>query len=191
MAAVATGAAFAVGRLVVPNILVLIATCILPWLGYVSMRARSDRQVLLAWGLRVDNLRAASAFPTVLAIGTVIAITGYRLWAGYRPLPGTALLIFALYPLWALFQQLFVQSLIAGNLQRLGLHRGAVIAIAALLFGAVHLPDTTLALMCTVAGAVWTACYLAVPNILPLAFAHGIVGTLAYYWVLERNPLGG
>ena len=63
------------------------------------------------------------------------------------------------------------------------------VLITALLFGAVHLPDVPLALLCTLAGAFWTVCFLRVPNLLPLALAHGWIGTLTYAWLLGRDPL--
>jgi membrane protease YdiL (CAAX protease family) len=97
--------------------------------------------------------------------------------------------MFLVYPIWSLFQQLFVQSLLAANFVRLGVRRSSTVLITALLFGAVHLPDVPLALLCTLAGAFWTVCFLRVPNLLPLALAHGWIGTLTYAWLLERDPL--
>ena len=43
--------------------------------------------------------------------------------------------------------------------------------------------------MAWIVGLVWTACFVRIPNLLPLAIAHGWLGTLAYYWLLERPPL--
>ena len=50
-------------------------------------------------------------------------------------------------------------------------------------------PDWPLAGLCMAAGAVWTLLYLRTPNLIPLAFMHGWLGGMAYYWVLGREPL--
>jgi membrane protease YdiL (CAAX protease family) len=155
----------------------------------VVVRASQDRSVLAGWGLRLDNLRESARLPAVFVIVAAAGIVAFRAIAGFRPLPGWAWIMFLVYPVWSLFQQLFVQSLLAGNLVRLGVRRGTVVVVTALLFGAVHLPDVPLALLCTGAGAFWTICFLRSPNLFPLALAHGWIGTLTYAWLLERDPL--
>jgi hypothetical protein len=183
-----TGVAFVALQSRIPKLL-FIVPCIALWLGYVALRAARDRSVLLEWGIRTDNLRESARLPAAFVVVSAVGITAYRVIMGYFPLPGAAWIMLIVYPIWSLFQQLFVQSLLAGNLVRLGVGRAAVLVIAALLFGAVHLPDWTLTLLCAGAGAFWTACFLRVPNILPIALAHGWIGTLTYAWVLERDPL--
>jgi len=187
-AVVATGAAFAIFVQILPKLLVIVP-CIAFWLTYVIVSAYRDRSVLAEWGLRIDNLRESARLPAIFVVVSALGITAFRALAGFRPLPGWAWIMFAVYPLWSLFQQLFVQSLLARNLVRLGVRRGSTVVITALLFGAVHLPDVPLALLCTLAGAFWTVCFLRVPNLLPLALAHGWIGTLTYAWLLERDPL--
>ena len=187
-AVVATGAAFAIFVQILPKLLVIVP-CIAFWLTYVIVSAYRDRSVLAEWGLRIDNLRESARLPAIFVVVSALGITAFRALAGFRPLPGWAWIMFAVYPLWSLFQQLFVQSLLARNLVRLGVRRGSTVVITALLFGAVHLPDVPLALLCVGAGAFWTACYLRSPNLIPLALAHGWIGTLTYAWLLERDPL--
>lgn len=187
-AVVLTGAAFVALNGVIPKIAFIIP-CIALWLGYVIGRASRDPGVLADWGIRLDNLRESARLPAWFTLIAAAGITAYRALAGFRPLPSSAFIMFLAYPLWSVFQQLFVQSMLAGNLVRLGVRRGAVVAIAALLFGAVHLPEWDLALLCMGAGALWTLFFLRTPNILPLALAHGWIGTLTYVWLLERNPL--
>jgi hypothetical protein len=187
-AVVATGAAFAILVQIVPKLLVIVP-CIAFWLTYVIVSAAREPSVLAEWGLRLDNLRESARLPALFVVASALGITAFRAIAGFRPLPGWAFVMFAVYPLWSLFQQLFIQSLIARNLRLLGVRRGATVAITALLFGAVHLPDVPLALLCVGAGAFWTACYLRSPNLIPLALAHGWIGTLTYAWLLERDPL--
>jgi hypothetical protein len=188
IAVVLTGVAFVALNGVIPK-LYFIVPCIALWLGYVVGRAVHHPAVLSEWGVRLDNLRESARLPAYFTLVTAAGITAYRLLAGFRPLPTSAWIMLLAYPLWSFFQQLFVQSLLAGNLLRLGVPRAATLIIAALLFGAVHLPDLTLTLLCMGAGAFWTYFFLRVPNILPLAIAHGWIGTLTYAWLLERDPL--
>jgi hypothetical protein len=187
-AVVGTGAAFAILVQILPKLLVIVP-CIAFWLTYVIVRAARDRSVLAEWGLRLDNLRESARLPAIFVVVAAAGIFAFRAIAGLRPLPSWAWGMFLVYPIWSLFQQLFVQSLLAANFVRLGVRRSSTVLITALLFGAVHLPDVPLALLCTLAGAFWTVCFLRVPNLLPLALAHGWIGTLTYAWLLERDPL--
>lgn len=59
---------------------------------------------------------------------------------------------------------------------------------AALLFGAVHLPDLRLAAATCLLGAVFTLIYLRWRNLWPLGLYHGWLGVFFYYWVLRRDP---
>ena len=86
-------------------------------------------------------------------------------------------------------QQYFVQSLVAGNLERLGVSRLAIVPIAATLFGLAHWPDWELMGLCAGAGLAWTSIFLRFPNLIPISLTHAWLGTLTYLMVLERNPL--
>ncbi len=165
-----------------------IGGCTVVWGAYVARRVARDRTVLASWGLRLDNVRRATlVFAPVLVLGAGILLA-YRLARGFQPLPASAVLLFALYPIWGLLQQFLLQGLIAGNLERLTVPLPALVAIAAVLFGLVHLPDWPLVGLTAVAGAIWTPLFLRTRNLLPLAVTHGWLGGLAYYWVLERDP---
>ena len=96
--------------------------------------------------------------------------------------------LFLLYPIWALVQQTLVQSILAGNLEELGLGRPAVIALGAAAFGLVHLPDLLLAGLAAAVGIAWTWIFLRTRCLLPLALSHGWLAPLVYAWVLERDP---
>jgi membrane protease YdiL (CAAX protease family) len=89
---------------------------------------------------------------------------------------------------WGLMQQFFVESLVAGNLERLGAPRAAVIPVAAILFGLAHAPDVPLMALCAGAGLVWTSIFLRFPNLVPISLTHAWLGSLAYLMILERNP---
>ena len=89
---------------------------------------------------------------------------------------------------WAFVQQFTVQALIASNLDALGWRRPATIAASAILFGLAHVPDWTLSGLCAAAGLAWTAVFLRTRNLVPIALTHAWIGTLLYYWLLERDP---
>ena len=182
-----TGCAFLVYRAASGGLLPFVVGCSVAWLAYVVFRMVREPGLLREWGLRLDNLWAASR-PCLAVLGpAALALMGFGLSRGRAPLLSHLLAALALYPLWALVQQFLVQALFAANLRRLGLPRGAVIVAAALLFGLVHAPDWMLVGLCAAAGAVWTALFLRTPNLIPLALAHGWLGALAYYIVLGRD----
>jgi uncharacterized protein len=187
-ALLATGGLFLVFENLLGAKLPFLAVSIAGWGAYVVGRLRGTPGQADAWGLgRAGFLEAARGAAVLLAAG-LGGLLVYRLLLGWRPLPPGAPLVFLLYPLWALVQQFAAQGLVAGNLDRLGIPRAGVIALAAALFGLAHLPDLPLVLLCAAAGAAWTALYLRTRNLWPLAVCHAWLGTLAYYWVLERNP---
>ena len=184
-----TGAALVVAELLKAPRAIAAGVCLAAWACYVAGRVARDRSALNNWGLRRDNVRAAAwrCLP-VLLVG-VAGMAAFRLARGWRPLPASAALVFALYPIWGLAQQLLVQGIFVGNLRRLGVKAFVIVPVGAALFGMAHAPDWPLAGLCVAAGAVWTALYLWTPNLFPLALSHGWLGALAYYWVLERDAI--
>ncbi len=187
-AVVATGGAFLIFENVLHLKLPFLIGCTVLWTIYLVRRIAADRTVLADWGLRRDTLK-----PATLACGAFFLVAGcvialFRWWKGWAPLPLSALLLVALYPVWGFIQQFVLQGLLVSNLRKLGAKAWLVIPIASVLFGVVHLPDHELAVLCAAAGIAWTCIFLWRPNLLPLALTHGWLGVLAYYWVLGRDP---
>ncbi len=188
VAVILTGAAFLVFENLLHLKLHFLVPCVLGWASYVALRAWRDRGQLREWGIRCDNLGRASIVAGVfLGVGALVLLE-YRLLLGWRAPPVGAFAILLLYPIWGFLQQFVVQALVAGNLRRLGVAPAIVVPVAAVLFGAAHWPDWPLMALCAGAGALWTIVYFHVPNLIPLAITHAWLGTLAYYWVLERDP---
>jgi hypothetical protein len=188
VAVIATGAIFLVFENVLDLKLPFLAFCMLGWGIYGGTRIARSPGILREWGFRLDTLAPASAACAGFFAVTSAAILAWRIWAGWPPIHASAAILFAVYPVWALFQQLFVQTFIAGNLERLGVSRGVIVPVAALLFGLAHAPDLPLMALCAGAGLVWTSIYLRWPNLVPIAFTHAWLGTLAYVLILVRNP---
>jgi membrane protease YdiL (CAAX protease family) len=90
--------------------------------------------------------------------------------------------------LWGLAQQWVLQTVILAEAQR-ATSRGAGVWIAAAIFGAVHLPNPFLAAMTFVGALLWCGIYTRHPNILPLAFSHGL-STLAILHAFSPGVTG-
>jgi len=102
-----------------------------------------------------------------------------------RDFPGTL----GVLVLWGAAQQWILETVILREVHRAtGRRAGAI--IAALLFGAVHLPNPMLSIV-TLAGALgWCTIYDRHPNIVPLALSHA-VGTLALLYAFDDRITGG
>jgi hypothetical protein len=186
----ATGILFLVFENLLDLKLAFLVPCVIGWTAYLVHRLRKDRTLAAQWGIRLDNL--SSAGPPILgafALG-VAALFAWHLAMGGGAIPRGAWILFLIYPVWSFIQQFVLQSLVALNLERLGLSRVAVVPIAAALFGLAHLPDWPLAAICTVAGLVWTAMFLRWRHLPLLALSHAWLGSLTYLWVLQRDPWG-
>jgi membrane protease YdiL (CAAX protease family) len=158
------------------------------FLIYVIWRARQGPGVFHRWGMRRDNFWPAMGFQllfVVVGVG-VLAILGAAL--GSLMLPGTFWVALALYPIWGLAQQFALQNLIAKNLEA-AIPREIPIAVAAsCLFGIAHFPRMELVALTVVAGFFFTLIYRRVPNLWAVGIAHGILGSVAVYVVLGKDP---
>lgn len=190
LAVLLTGVLFLLFENVLHLKLPFLVPCVVVWTAYLVHRMAKDRTVAAEWGIRFDNLKsAAPPILGVFAAGIAALYAGHVAFGG-RAIPRDAWILFLLYPVWSFLQQFVLQALLASNLERLGLARAAVVPVAALLFGAAHLPDWPLAALCGVAGIAWTAIYLRWRHLPLLALSHAWLGALAYYWVLGRDPWG-
>ena len=144
--------------------------------------------ILAVWGFRREGLG-----PTFLA-STVILVAGALGIAVIAALRGTLtanphiLPLLLLYPPWGCVQQFLLQALVARNLHIVLRSPWLVTPIAAVLFGAVHLPDLELMGATFLLAVVFTPIYLRWRNLWPLGIYHGWLGVLAYYWILQHDP---
>jgi membrane protease YdiL (CAAX protease family) len=90
--------------------------------------------------------------------------------------------------LWGGAQQWVLQTVVLREAQRT-LSRQRGIWTAALLFGAVHLPNPFLTPVTAAAGLLWCRLYDRYPNIIPLALSHGL-GTLAILYAFDATITG-
>jgi len=140
------------------------------------------------WGLRRSAfwpaLRGAAAF-TLLAVLTVY-MAGSTLGSLHRreqPWQDLAFLV----P-WGAGQQFALQTVLLREAQS-ATSRGKGIALAAAVFGALHLPNPFLAPVTLVAAAAWCWIYDRHPNLVPLALSHAL-STLAVLACLDQRLTG-
>lgn len=133
----------------------------------------------LARGFRATALVTVPAVLTLLAAGAGLGTLRDR---------SSSLASFASLVLWGGAQQWVLQTVVLREAQRATSRRAGVLA-AALLFGAVHLPNPFLTGV-TFAGALaWCAIYDRYPNVLPLAFSHALT-TLAILYAFDDTLSG-
>jgi len=89
---------------------------------------------------------------------------------------------------WGGAQQWVLQTAVLREAQRATSRRRGIV-LAALLFGAIHLPNPFLAPVTAIAALVWCRIYDRYPNIIPLALSHGL-GTLAVRYAFDAAITG-
>ena len=89
---------------------------------------------------------------------------------------------------WGAAQHWVLQTVVLREAQR-ATSRQRGIVLAAVLFGAIHLPNPFLAPVTAVAALVWCRIYDRYPNIIPLALSHGL-GTLAVRYAFDDAITG-
>ena len=89
---------------------------------------------------------------------------------------------------WGGAQQWVLQTVVLREAQRATSRRTGLV-LAALLFGAVHLPNPFLSSVTAAAGLLWCWLYDRYPNILPLALSHAL-GTLAVLYAFDDTITG-
>ena len=89
---------------------------------------------------------------------------------------------------WGGAQQWVLQTVVLREAQRASSRRSGIV-IAALLFGAIHLPNPFLTLVTFGSGVLWCWLYDRQPNILPLALSQAL-GTLAILYAFDAEITG-
>lgn len=141
------------------------------------------------WGLvpraLIPGLRAATLFTMPLV--AVFLASGAAL--GTLHDRGNVVATFGGLFLWGASQQWILQTVVLREAQRASSRTMGAI-VAALLFGALHLPNPFLSLVTLVGGLGWCAIYDRHPNIVPLALSHA-TGTLAVLYAFDDRVTGG
>lgn len=171
-----------------PPALWLSAGLSVSFLVYLLWRVRHTPGMLRSWGMRGDNFRLAiGPHLAFAALGSATTL-GLGMAMGTLSFPPTFWITLALYPMWGTGQQFALQNLLARNVYGFTSNMFAVALIAAALFAASHYPRLELVALTAAAGVPFTLLYRRYPNLWAVGIAHGILGSVAVYAVLEEDP---
>jgi len=174
------------GSLVISRIYNAAAAILL--IGYLIARIMRTPTVLHEWGLRLNNLwpavRAQLPFVTVAAL----AMCAWAWSQGVRSIPPTFWIAFAVYVLWGTAQQFALQNLLARNLRPLVPSVLLWAFLSALIFSLSHIPRYDIVALALLAGFFLTLGYRRQENIWVAGAAHGLLGAMAFYALLGKDP---
>ena len=142
-----------------------------------------------ALGFRTDNLRDGLlpvGIMTVVAAGGLIGVAALR---GAEVRLSDVLVLLALYPAWALVQQLAFQGLLHRRLMMLVRAPALQVLITAVAFACVHFGNAVLMAVTFLGGIAWSLLYRRWPNLWLLAGSHTVLAALVYPLVLADAPL--
>lgn len=157
-------------------------------LGYLIWRGRRSKGAMRAWGMRRDNFWPALRAQSIFGAACALALIAFGVATGSLALPKSFWLTVGIYPVWGVAQQFALQSLIARNVAGLLSRPIAIAIVASALFAAAHYPRIELVVLTGVAGVFLTLIYRRIPNLWAVGIVHGMLGSLAYYIVLEEDP---
>jgi membrane protease YdiL (CAAX protease family) len=140
------------------------------------------------WGFRRDNWRDSASRVIVFVVSASALMLAAAPLLGHWPISSHVWIVLGAYPVWALAQQFLLCAVLARGLAH-WLPARAVPATAGLLFALAHVPDLLLVVLTFVAGMVFVALYQRRPNLWVQALGHAVLGTLAYYAILGRDPV--
>jgi membrane protease YdiL (CAAX protease family) len=137
-----------------------------------------------AWRALGPGLRVS--VPVTLVLALLILATGAAMGMLHdrRDFLGSLAGLFV----WGAAQQWVLQTVVLREAQRAA-SRNAGILIAALLFGAIHMPNPFLTVVTMAAALFWCWLYDRHPHIVPVAFSHAL-GTLAILYAFDADFTG-
>ncbi len=139
-------------------------------LALAALRAARTRE----WGLRRDAFLPALLDAAVFTLVAAAAIWGAGTQLGAMPSRDRPARDLAFLVPWGLGQQFALQTVLLREAQAATSRRRGI-AIAAAVFGALHLPNPFLAPVTLLAALVWCWIYDRHPNLIPLALSHALL----------------
>jgi membrane protease YdiL (CAAX protease family) len=140
-------------------------------------------------GFRTDNLRAALLPFSAATLAAGLCIVVWAQVHGRAHWGREAVILLALYPAWAVAQQVAFQGLLHRRLMVLLRSSVLQVLITATAFAAVHFGNPTLVALTFAAGVLWSLLYRRWPNIWLLGASHSLLAALAYPLILGDKPL--
>lgn len=167
-----------------------IAVAVIGWGTYIVVRARRDPSLPSHWGVAQMKTGQGWFVPGLFWLLATASLVIFASLRGTFSVGSHFLIVGSIYPIFGIVQQFVLNAILVRNLSLIMTNKIVVTSIAALLFGVVHAPDLPLMACTFVAGLVWAPMFLRYRNLLPLGICHGLLGTMVYFWVLERDPWG-
>jgi len=162
------------------------------WVLYVLLRYRTDPSILRRWGFRRTGLKEGFVLSGVaLLVGASFCIV-YAVTTGGGIVNRNLTLILMLYPAWGLIQQFLLVAIFADNVMALTREKTpdfVIVMFSALLFSAIHIPETSLMIATFFLGAVSTLIFFRTRNLWAIGVLHGWFASLFYFLVMEKDPL--
>lgn len=162
------------------------------WVTYVVLRQKADPTILQRWGFRKAGVNEATLLAGIaLAAGAGFCVV-YAVLAGGAVVNGNLALILLLYPAWGLIQQFLLVALLADNLMALTRERTpefVIVMFSALVFSAIHFPETDLMVATFFLGAATTLIFFRTRNLWAIGVLHGWFASLFYFLVMGHDPL--
>lgn len=140
-----------------------------------------------SYGLTTKNLGESFMETSSLAIPAICVMVTWGLTRGNTP-SANFYCTLLLYPLWGFAQQFLFQGILFENLEKLGCGRWSI-PLTALIFCLFHWPEPILVGLTFFGGLAFSSIYARSRTIWAIGFYHGIIGSIAYYFLLNQDPL--
>ena len=144
---------------------------LLPMLAVLGLCAWGNVRSGGGWGLRREDLRPGLAWSLGMTFPLVLLLLALGYYLGTLTPRSHLALRFLLLLVWALMQQLVLQTVVFRE-AREKFGRRAAILLAAAFFAAIHLPNPFLTPVTFVAALAWCWLYDRYPNLIPIALSH-------------------
>jgi membrane protease YdiL (CAAX protease family) len=146
-------------------------------LMFLSHRARRESAREIGW--RLDNFGRAVRLLILPMLVAAVALIAIGLLMKSLRFDRQRFLEWALWlPLWGLMQQYVLQGFINRRAQILYKRGWPSMALVALIFALLHLPNLWLCVATFAGGLVWAYVYQRAPNLPALALSHGVMSLL-------------
>ena len=155
------------------------------WLSYILFRYNSDKSVLKFWGFKKEGFRPSFTILLPFVFLTIAASLVYGYYTDNLLLNWHMLPILLLYPLWGIFQQFFMLSLVAQNLK--GLNKIVILLITSSLFSLIHYPSLFLIIFTFFLELIFILVYFKWKNLWVLGIVHGWIASFLLFYVLGRD----
>jgi membrane protease YdiL (CAAX protease family) len=174
---------------VVPVLGIVPGLSILPIFAVLGLCAKGNLRSGSSWGFRREDLRPGLAWSLGVTFPLIVLMLALGYHFGTLASGDHLALRFLLLLLWALAQQLILQTVVLRE-AREKLGRRAAILVAATFFAAIHLPNPFLTPVTFVAALAWCWLYDRYPNLIPIAISHA-AASLAVVVAFGPQVTGG